>query len=257
MGNRLGLNPYALLREGFAIEANPSAEWGCRPDQESLQKMATVTGISVDRLRGMTLLEWAEAVRDDEAGGRFNGFRYQQLPPNYRERGLAVCSLCLRTDPEPYVRRSWLVGWTAICPIHDCVLIVHCPSCHSVLKVPRGRLVKFPSTRRCRRCCFDLASGPAYKAPAGARRMQAALDIAKKDGVGSFYGRAERTWKEIVDACDAALLPLWVMTFEKRASVLRGFYQTLKPCDADLDCTRSRLGALCLLDAIFALNINS
>jgi hypothetical protein len=70
----------------------------------------------------MTLLDWAPVVRDDEASGRFDGWRYEALPPGQRERGLAVCPKCLTEDSEPYIRKEWLIGWVAACPVHRSAL---------------------------------------------------------------------------------------------------------------------------------------
>lgn len=252
LARRFGLTAAALVREGFAECKVLRADWWSRPDELWLRRVASGSSISIDRLRSMTLLDWSPAVRDDEAGGRFNGFRFQQVPPAYRERGLAVCPQCFKEDVEPYVRKIWLIGWIAVCPEHRCALMTQCPRCRAGLRVSRSSTEASASARYCRKCWLDLANEPMHGCPEDASRLQAALLAAKQHGVARVPGVGRITWPELVDVCDTLLGAIWTnMTFAERAHVLEEFYSSVQSCSASIDCTRRRLGALLLLNWLF------
>ncbi|WP_183257679.1 MULTISPECIES: TniQ family protein [unclassified Bradyrhizobium] len=44
-------------------------------------------------------------------------------------RSVAVYPSRLAEDDIPYIRREWTIGWLAVCPRHQCVLVSNCPSC--------------------------------------------------------------------------------------------------------------------------------
>jgi TniQ len=252
LAQRFGLTTAGLVREGFAVCAVLTPDWWGRPDNLWLQTFASRSGIPTDRLRSMTLLDCSPAVRDDEAAGRFNGFRFQQVPPAYRERGLAVCPQCFKEDSEAYVRKIWLIGWVAVCPVHDCALLTQCPRCRASLRVPRSKTKAFDSARYCRTCWLDLASERIQACPADAARLQAAFLAGKHAGNAWIPGIGRITWSELVDVCDTLLGAIWCdMTFAERAVVLGDFYCSIPPCSTSIDCTRSRLGALLLLNWLF------
>ena len=44
-------------------------------------------------------------------------------------RGLAYCPLCLKSDVEPYYRKSWRFAFNTVCPVHHTFLRQGCSTC--------------------------------------------------------------------------------------------------------------------------------
>jgi len=202
-------NLRRLAECGFGIHEPLKPDWWARPSEPHVQLIATRTGISAGRVRAMTLLDWASAVRDDEATGRFTGWRYTSLGPGERERGLAVCPACLQEDARPYLRRAWLVGWVAICEQHRSVLVTTCQKCRRWLRVRRPASKARHLAGRCGNCSADLSRLVTEEASPRDVAFQAAMLIGKRTGSTVMPGVGEVTWLELVMLCDVLLGAIW------------------------------------------------
>jgi TniQ len=60
------------------------------------------------------------------------------LPFGFRSRvhhqaGVQFCPICLKTDPQPYFRRSWRLAYSTECELHDILLEDRCPHCQGAI----------------------------------------------------------------------------------------------------------------------------
>ena len=69
--------------------------------------------------------------------------------------GPRFCPVCLATDPEPYFRARWRLGFVTACQEHRCMLENKCPRCNSAL---HPHLLNWTdSLTCCYRCGYDLS----------------------------------------------------------------------------------------------------
>lgn len=86
--------------------------------------------------------------------------RYGTHPPNF---GPMYCPKCLGTDPTPYFRLIWRLGFITACPLHKTQLHDHCHQCGNA-PWPSGCGVQgnvnpeFQSLRFCWHCDSDLSA---------------------------------------------------------------------------------------------------
>lgn len=246
---RFGWNLSALAREGLGLSEPLRPDWWARPEDSLLATLQVRTGVEWGELRRMTLLDWAPVVRDDEASGRFAGWRFEALPPDERERGLAVCTDCLRADTSPYLRQSWLIGWTAVCQVHGSVLLTRCPECRRPLRTPKpGSPAKFQASR-CVRCCADLTQAGGDAAPAEISQLHDVLLTGKRTGKTVLPRIGELDWPELMTLCDVLLGAVWEeMDVTDRVALLGQVTGDGRPYGMiGVDCSRDRVGSLTLL----------
>lgn len=149
--------------------------------------------------------------RDDEANERFTGQRYDARPPHRRQRRFVVCGQCLREDSTPYLRRTWLIGWTAICPRHQVLLTTHCKACHRKLSA-EIKTFKVPlSVGCCSSCGTNLSdtSADAIPAHAAVLRLQEILLQGKQDGFTELAEIGRLSWQETIALADVVLGTFW------------------------------------------------
>lgn len=96
---------------------------------EMMQALATGTCVPIERVRETSLLSDEGYV-----------FLYRQygttewvLPTvnvdGHVSKGLAYCPQCLKTDIDPYYRKSWRYAFNPVCPVHRVFLRQGCPEC--------------------------------------------------------------------------------------------------------------------------------
>ena len=212
LAKRLDVSLDVLTQEAFGVEsqAKDLHAW-CRPDRWSLNRISSRTGMPVEQLRHMTLEKWMLGYRDDESNERFYGPRYDTRPPHRRQRRFVVCGQCLREDSVPYLRRSWLIGWTAICPRHQCLLTTHCGACRRKLS---GEITAFGrpfAIGCCSMCGSKLSEVPVDVVPAHptVQRLHDVLLHGKKEGFTVIAGIGRFTWQEVVALSDVILGTFW------------------------------------------------
>jgi hypothetical protein len=134
---KLNVSIRALCRYGFVYEdCSMRSGWWHRPDSWLLMRISERTGVATDVLQRMTRNGWAPDYRHDEASGRFCGREFDQPYGLPKFIHYAVCTHCLAADTAPYLRAAWLVGWMAICPVHETRLTLRCTACQTTLKIP-------------------------------------------------------------------------------------------------------------------------
>ena len=75
----------------------------------------------------------ARATRLKGAGYLWNDLK---VPLNALRRDrVAVCPACLNADKTPYLRSRWEHRFSNTCPIHECALVDHCPTCTAPLNM--------------------------------------------------------------------------------------------------------------------------
>jgi len=171
LATHLDISMHELAQDGFGVlDYSAHSNWWRRPRREVLERIQARTGVDLLHLRRMTFAGWQE-YRSDEATERFGQRIYQNLAPHRRLQRWAVCRQCLARDPVPYLRRSWMVGWLAACPVHATILIDRCAGC-GAKPYPAPFQSKAPlSPRICRRC-GDALDGVDRPARPSVARLQ-------------------------------------------------------------------------------------
>ncbi len=202
LATRLGVSLTTLGQSCFGVD-NCSAHslWWYRPEQSVLKRISQCTGVRDAELGRMTFDKLASRYRDDEANERFCGRRYHNDPPRQRAFRFVVCRQCLSSDAEPYLRVSWLLGWLAVCPIHNTLMISRCDNCRCKCRIAHASSVIAFSPTTCTRC-GDKLSIDNRPVSLSVLRLQASLLNAKREGVADFEGLGLFTWAEIVALFD-------------------------------------------------------
>ncbi len=214
-----------LATRSFDIDEQSSdSQWWCRPHRWLLARISEKTDVSVERLRQMTFEGFEPSYRDDEAGARFAGRRYDRVAPDRRAYRFAVCGPCLQGDDHPYLRSAWLLGWMAACPVHGCVLIEHCESCGAGLRAPLFSSARPFSPTVCTRCSKNILSDSYRAAHPSVVHLQTALYLGKRDGVLDLKGLGRLTWKEMVALADVLIGMVWTdFTLAEQEEIFRAY----------------------------------
>jgi transposase len=230
LGNRVDMTARDTARRAFGIDSHRRPEWWRRPTPVELAALANRSGLGLERVRAMTLLGWAEA-RCDERHERFcaPGFWRQRTRPALL-RPLAMCTHCLTTDNEPFIRTEWMIGWTAVCAKHKAILVGRCPHCAAVLSLPGLSMRRAVRIGRCDRCdrALDQAPEPALDAACATQKRLIAL---KRTGLGHLPGLGPIAWETFVGLADLVLSALW----RPRARHARERLFARVVCDSGLD----------------------
>lgn len=215
------ISAYALGRGSFG--AGPhfgcgATRWWSHPDGRLLTQISRRTGLSLHRLRAMTLLDQTPSVFDDEVVDRFNASRFTLRTPKWRPKNrFVICPACLRADREPYVRLLWTLGWAAVCPQHALLLRCECPACDKPLRPPRlleAAGVLF-TPHRCIRCGYDLRQAPLQAAHPQVITLQAALVRGKREGLTDLPGLGRLSWPLTMLTADVLLRILWKGSYQR------------------------------------------
>ena len=213
LSTRLGVSVHALASHSFGVDdRNGATHWWVRPHPWILKRISERTGVSVARLRQMTSTDLEPVYRDDEAAGRFSGRRFDVVPPERRSYRFAICGACVQGDPQPYLRKPWLIGWVAVCPVHQAILIERCEHCHSRLRVPAFSMPAAFSPSVCPRCGEDFLNHAIHPAARAVIDLQAAMLAGKTNGIIELSGLGQFTWKEFVALTDILLSGVWKST---------------------------------------------
>lgn len=197
---RLAFNHGATAHSFFALEWPSVAFWTRDLDRSVgdavLQSIGSATGISLDRMKLMTLRGLAPEACEVPRGLRSHALL---LPVGVYHRtrrryGQQFCPMCLAQDP-PYLRRSWRLSVAVACPVHHCFLRDSCPSCDAPF-IPHKHHALL--RRTCHACAANLVGGSLVPVPQDALRLQNLLSNGL-EATGGVQGPAPPFERELVD----------------------------------------------------------
>jgi hypothetical protein len=229
LATRLRVSMHTLACHSFGVDDRRGhTRWWLRPHPWILARISERTGVAVARLRKMTLSGYQPVYRDDEAGGRFCGRRYEVLPPDRRLFRFAVCGVCIEEDQQPYLRGSWLIGWSAVCGKHNVQLIERCERCRAGLQIgPWTTTVAF-APDRCIRCTEPIHAFADTPADPFASALQEIMLCAKLDGYMEISGLGKLMWRDFVVLADILISAVWRWaSVDERAQVIGLYTESL------------------------------
>lgn len=240
LATRLQVSLHTLVRAGFWInDRRERSEWWRRPEPQMLNRIAAKTGISLERLRGMTFESWAPVYRDDEASDRFSTVRFRAEAPRREGFRYVLCEQCLEAGAAPYVRTAWAIGWVALCPEHATIMTACCQKCRAKLRIKQPSSVARFSPTTCVQCGNDLRYGLHEPAHPAIARLQHALLEGKHHGTAELAGIGRVSWMELVALADIVLGMFWTDTTpaeQRRGYAL--FREEYEICETRLVSTR-------------------
>lgn len=203
LATRLGVSLQTLVRAAFWIDdRRERSQWWRRPEPQMLSRISVKTGITTERLRGMTLESWSPVYRDDEVNERFSAQRFTVAAPRRKAFRYVLCEQCLEAHATSYLRTSWVIGWVAVCPEHATIMMVHCPKCTAKLRPGRPSSIARFAPLTCARCGNDLRYGLHEPAHPSIIRLQHALLEGKRQGATELAGIGRLSWMEVVAFVD-------------------------------------------------------
>lgn len=251
LATRLGISLHTLARESFGVDDRfGHTRWWCRPHPGVLTRISEQTGLGIERLRHMTFQRLQPVYRDDEAGERFAGRRYDAPASKRRTHRFAICGACVEGDTNPYLRSSWLIGWMAACPQHATILIERCRACSAKLRVARLQSVAEFSPTTCVRCSKNVSAGVHPSAHPSVMRIQAALLHGKCEGAAELPGLGRLTWKEMVALADVLIGMMQThLILAEQQQIIRLYVSEMlgSPVDGGFYIYGDRYGSLRLL----------
>lgn len=210
LATRLQVSLHTLVRAAFWIDdRRERSQWWRRPELQMLSRLSHKTGVSIERLRGMTFESWSPMYRDDEASERFSAERFRAEAPRRHAFRYVHCEQCLDADATPYLRLPWAVGWVAVCPEHASIMTAGCHKCGTKLRIGRASSIARFSPATCVQCGNDLRYGLHEPAHPAVIRLQHALLQGKRHGTTELAGIGRMGWTEIVALADIVLGMFW------------------------------------------------
>lgn len=207
---RLGVSLHTLVRGAFWINDRwEHSQWWRRPEPQMLSRISAKTGISIERLRGMTSESWSPVYRDDEASERFSAERFRAEVPRRQGFRYVLCEQCLDAYATPYLRTPWAIGWVAVCPEHASIMTARCQKCRAKLRIGRPSSVTRFSPATCVPCGNDLRYGLHELAHPSVIRLQHALFEGKRQGTTELPGIGRVNWMEVIALADIVLGMFW------------------------------------------------
>jgi hypothetical protein len=253
LATRLEVSLHTLVRGAFWIDdRRERSQWWRRPEPQMLRRVADKTGVSLERLRGMTFESWSPVYRDDEASERFSAERFRVEVSRRQGFRYVLCEQCLDADVAPYLRAPWAVGWVAVCPEHASIMTARCQKCRAKLRIGRPASIARFSPVTCVQCGNDLRYGLHAPAHPSVIRLQHALLEGKRHGRTDLAGIGHVSWMEVVALADVVLGMFWTDTM--LAEQQRGYSLFQKECE--ISETQLRSTRYCDL-AFFAWLIES
>ncbi len=189
------------------------SQWWRRPHAWILKRISDQTGVTLERLRRMTLASWA-SYREDETSERFSERVLTSRVPEWRVFHYAACHECFKSDSTPYVRLLWSVGWVAICPHHGTILTARCEHCRAKLRVSPFRQPACFSPLKCVQCDDELVFA-AYQADPRVLSLQQAMLRGKRTASTELDKLGTLTWAEVAGLADALLRGFWKSTTDE------------------------------------------
>ena len=210
LATRLQVSLHTLVHAGFWInDRRERSEWWRRPEPQMLSRIAAKTGISFDRLRGMTFEGFSPVYRDDEASDRFSATRFRAEAPRRLGFRYVLCEQCLEANAAPYLRIPWAIGWLAICPEHASIMTARCQKCRTKLRIGQPSSVARFSPTTCVQCENDLRYGLHEPAHPAVIRFQHACLEGKRRGTTELAGIGPMGWMEAMAFADVVLGMFW------------------------------------------------
>jgi transposase len=212
LASKIDMSPVGFIRHAFGIDCRSDAQWWRRPSREQLATVAAGTGVSRERLAAMTLADWSLA-RLDEHQERLSA-QYALHPParHAADRFIAVCLCCLAEDEYPYVRRDWMIGWQAACPLHQCRLLHRCPTCRAEIRIGDLRSREAVVMDRCRRCGVRWHQLGAPAVNPAVIELQGRLLAIKHQGDAFLPGLGRVDWATFIAVADLVSAAMWLET---------------------------------------------
>ena len=141
------------VRHPQALEQPRSEVW--------LEKLAVVTKLEPTALQAASLQSLEGRLFTPTFGRPAWIVPVASQPLAAIKQGFPYCAACLCEDQRPYFRRDWLIALLPLCPRHVCVLLDHCPSCHTPVSFIRSGWSRVPHAaalplHRCWCCTHDL-----------------------------------------------------------------------------------------------------
>jgi hypothetical protein len=248
LATNLGVSVNVFLHRILGIEKRIDSMWWAYPSPWVLARLAAKTELEPARLRHMTFADWAPKFHEDDARERFSGSRLEtHTPASRRDVRLAVCVQCLDAGKPPYLPLSWMLGWLAVCPTHQTVLLVRCWRCKRKLRLPSFNAPSIFNPATCTHCKKRLTDSP-VAAQRGPRKLQSKLLDGKRSGRTQLIV-GELTWPQTVTVLDLLVNLFWTGTsFEERWRLTAEFSDDFPPIGhAEMSPYRSRYGGLCML----------
>lgn len=214
---RYGMAPLALAeamlgRRPSELQRSREAWWQ-RPGRDAIRTISQMTGVPAERVRATTFEDWAPCCRQEDASDRLSAQRFRLARPDDRRmRRFGVCPACLAADQEPYIRKTWTLGWVAMCCVHSTIMFSVCPTCHHTMRFPDfGSRKPFAPgiCTNCRGAFADVACRAGHEA---AVRLQEELLDVKRRGSAVLGGLGEVDWPTIIAAVDVLLGAVWIDT---------------------------------------------
>lgn len=221
LGTGLQWTADQVFRHGFGLTRRLATDWWTRPDDPLIRRVAQRSGLTDQAIERLTFRDWQPACFDDEAAARFAGWRYEALPPERRDRGIAICPICLRTDAIPYLRLNWFVGWVAICPAHGVALVAKCRCCQQPLRAVTSNSREVLSSGRCLTCHAGVSGAEACAVSPSLSAFQDTMLLGKRSGRVEPPSIGSVAWPDFVMLCDSLLGCLWrELTTDRRGQWL-------------------------------------
>lgn len=210
LGAKIGVPTLLLGKWAFGINANTDRHWWRRPSDRMLAAISERTGLSIDRLRSMTLLDHTVAEQD-EVYDRFRARRNRRAGDTMRpDRPIVICPHCLADDDEPFIRLEWTIGWVCVCSRHGTELSPYCSHCAAPVRMPSLASSEVAMFGYCARCGASLARRlPVRATRPMAMRLQAEMLEAKRSGCGTLANLPPMSWATIVLLIDTILFTIW------------------------------------------------
>jgi len=217
LAGRYGAPPLTLAQASIGlrpVDPRRSREaWWQRPGGTVIEIISQMTGIAIESVREATFEDWALSCRHEGAPDRFSARHFRVVRPDgCRMRRFVVCPVCLAEDAEPYVRKTWTLGWIAVCTRHRTVLLSKCPTCCGVFRLPSVGSFEPFAPHLCSDCGASLAGVLTREAHAAAIRIQDALLDIKHRGIASLPGLGVIDWSPAMAVADVLLGMIWVGT---------------------------------------------
>jgi transposase len=214
---RYGMAPLALAEAMLGrrpMEPRRSREaWWQRPGPDVIRTISWITGIPAERVRATTFEDWAPFCRQEGAPDRFSARHFRVTRPGGRRmRRFLVCPACLAADQEPYIRKTWTLGWVEVCGVHRTVMFSVCPTCHRTLRFPDLGSRKPFAPGICTGCGTAFVDAFRRTTHEAAVRLQDELLDVKRLGSAALRGLGVVDWPTAIAAADVLLGAVWIDT---------------------------------------------
>ncbi|HYD29666.1 MAG TPA: TniQ family protein [Azospirillaceae bacterium] len=153
-----GLSPTDFFRAALPGAYRYTRDLDRYVEPGLIANLAERTGIGPDILRQATFDHWAGLIfESDDGRNKLYWLATAGTEDGQRSFGQQICPDCLNETSEPYLRRSWRLGFVTACPHHRRLLVDRCPQCAEPIQVLRSGV---DHGLRCWKCSYNLAKTP-------------------------------------------------------------------------------------------------